>query len=124
MRTPAPCGTETAKRRHKRNNETCPNCPPTRKPLAPCGTYMALKRHRKNGQTCETCTAAVTQRNPTPLPDLIEDITFLLNAGEGEHAIVKATGYTGRANTLRDRLNKSGNQDIANRVFNAWELAA
>jgi len=58
----APCGTKSARRRHRRWDETCAECevtpdPPT--PLRPCGTRAAYERHRSNGeQACEACKAA------------------------------------------------------------------
>jgi len=104
----------------------------------PCGTHAAYKRHKAHGeQACEPCdqarrdydTARRRARGIKPTPtqgvnDLVEDITFLLRCGEGEHAILKATGYHGRANTLRMRLNRYGHHNLAIQIFNQWELAA
>jgi hypothetical protein len=104
----------------------------------PCGTRAAYRRHRAlNQQPCEPCTTANTahsanerrkkgipERTQTTTADLIEDIEFLLKAGEGECAILKATGYQGRTHSLRDRLSKAGRADLGTRIFNGWELAA
>jgi hypothetical protein len=57
-------------------------------------------------------------------PELINEITFLLNAGEGEARILQAVGYVGRNKALRDRLHKANRHDLANRVLNPWDLAA
>jgi hypothetical protein len=66
-----------------------------------------------------------TPYNRTPTPDLIEDITFLLNAGEGEQRILTATGYTGREQALKARLQKHGQTHLYHRITNNhWELAA
>jgi hypothetical protein len=107
------------------------------KTLKPCGTASAYKRHHARGEPVdEACkeahrqedaqrrqTKGITPRIPTP--DLIEDITFLLNAGEGEHAILKATGYTGRHKALKARLQKHGQTHLYHRITNNhWELAA
>lgn len=103
----------------------------------PCGTHAAYKRHLAHREkACEPCHQAhrdycLARRriNGTPpatpgVNNLVEDITFLLSCGEGEHAILKATGYHGRADTLRNRLNKYGHQALVAQVFNQWELAA
>lgn len=106
--------------------------------LAPCGTPAAYKRHLAHGEkACEPCNQARRdcdnerkRRNrpqpkpPYPVASLVEDITFLLSCGEGEHAILKATGYHGRETTLRNRLNRYGHQGLVAQVFNMWELAA
>jgi hypothetical protein len=135
-----PCGTEAARRRHAANNQTCETCGP-RKPRPepqPCGTPAAFQRHRRHGeQPCEPCRAAfraadaakrrkgrTTPRSETNLAELLNEIRFLINAGEGEHRILQATGYEGRAKSLRCRLTKSGHHNIAMQVFNSWELAA
>jgi len=136
-KTLAPCGTIAARRRHKKHGETCEPCTPKPVVLQPCGTPAAYKRHYKNGETpCEPCHEAhlkadetyrrakgVQPTTATLINDLIEDITFLLNAGEGEHHILKATGYTGREKSLQARLQKHGRLDLYNRVIN-YELAA
>ena len=106
--------------------------------LNPCGTQAAYKRHKAHGeQACEPCNQARRDYDTNlrrtkgvkpvityGVTSLIEDITFLLSCGEGEHAILKATGYIGRERTLRMRLNKHGRQDLTAQVFNTWELAA
>lgn len=136
----APCGTEAARRRHHANNQTCDTCGPlkTRPAPQPCGTPAAFQRHKRNNEPiCEPCRAAfraydankrrkgrTKPRNESTTPDLIDEIRFLLNAGEGEHRILTATGYLGREKTLRGRLVKAGHPDLALRVLNSWELAA
>jgi hypothetical protein len=138
----APCGTTAARRRHDKNGEQCPTCGPIKRRPAPqpCGTPAAFQRHKRAGQTpCEPCRVAYRQadaakrrknpantqpRSETNLNDLLNEIRFLLNAGEGEHRILQATGYQGRAKTLRGRLVTAGQQDLAQAVFNSWELAA
>lgn len=54
---PAPCGTQAARKRHTRKNETCTTCDNLRpkRELRPCGTQAARDRHRARGETCETC---------------------------------------------------------------------
>lgn len=106
-------------------------------PLQPCGTPAAYKRHKKRGEpTCGPCKEAnrkestkyrkraTAPRNGSTLDDLLAEIRFLLNAGEGEHRILVATGYVGRAKTLRCRLTKAGHHDLSNQIFYNWELAA
>ena len=133
-----PCGTEAARRRHRKENETCTTCDARfkRPDLKPCGTPAAYSRHKRRGETpCTPCTTAHraadaakrrTKGVPprTTLDDLLTEIRFLLNAGEGEHRIVEAVGYLGRAKSLRTRLVQAGHQDIALQIFNSWELAA
>jgi hypothetical protein len=137
-----PCGTEAARRRHAANNQTCETCGPrkTRPEPQPCGTPAAFQRHRRHGeQPCEPCrvafraydankrrkTPGTTQpRSETNLTELLNEIRFLINAGEGEHRILQATGYEGRAKSLRCRLTKAGHHNLAQAVFNTWELAA
>ena len=56
----APCGTESARRRHRRYEELCAACGvtelgPVAVKLAPCGTDSARRRHRFHGETCEAC---------------------------------------------------------------------
>lgn len=139
---PAPCGTRGAKDRHRRNNETCTTCgtPATRTP-APCGTPGAYRRHLRHGEPIDqACAQAARDKTnnrrrdrrktparaytTTPLQDLIENITFLLNAGEGTGRILQATGYTGREDALRERLRGHGHGHLATRILNPWELAA
>lgn len=108
-------------------------------PVQPCGTPAAWRRHRRrNEEACEPCTQAIRAANrerkrrlygykprPEPTgPALVEELTFLLNAGEGEARILEATGYTGRAPSLRSRLSREGRPDLAARIFTPWELAA
>lgn len=135
--TPAPCGTTTARQRHKRNGETCNECGPERT-LKPCGTVAAAKRHRVHGEKpCDLCLQAERDRseadrrakgskptNTIPTADLIEELRFLLNAGEGEHRILQAVGYAGRAGTLRSRLTQAGEHTLAAQILNPWDLAA
>lgn len=136
--SPAPCGTYTARRRHRRRGETCATCG-NGKELQPCGTYGAYRRHRKAGEdACGPCHAAfleydrerragrgaVAAKPFLPSPVLIEEIRFLLNAGEGQQRIVTAMGYEGRAGVLRDRLYKLGEANLAQSIFAPWELAA
>lgn len=138
----APCGTQAARKRHKRANDTvCDTCWPTRKTpaprtLQPCGTIAAAKRHRYSGEpVCEPCLTAERDRatyerrqrgipERLTLQELIDEARFLLNAGEGEARILQATGYTGRAGTLRARLTQAGHHQLANQILNPWDLAA
>jgi hypothetical protein len=136
----APCGTRAARRRHKDHNETCTTCGPInpRPEPQPCGTPAAYQRHKRHGETpCEPCRTAYRQadaakrRKPTTTPrsetnlnELLTEIRFLLNAGEGEHRLLTATVYQRRAKTLRCRLTKAGQHDLANQIFYNWELAA
>ena len=133
-----PCGTLAARRRHLKDGETCTTCDNRfkRPDPKPCGTPAARSRHLRRGETpCEPCITAHraadaarrrTKGVPprTTLDDLLTEIRFLLNAGEGEHRILQATGYEGRAKSLRTRLTQAGHQDIALQIFNSWELAA
>jgi hypothetical protein len=136
----APCGTPAAIRRHKKHGETCTTCGPItprqpRKPLQPCGTDAAIKRHRyRNEPVCETCKQGDRERGETlrrnkgvpervTIEDLITEIRFLINAGEGEHRILQATGYTGRNNALRTRLAAAGQHQLSAQIF-GWDLAA
>lgn len=102
-------------------------------PLQPCGTRAAYKR----GCRCTPCSearrvydaehrrkAGIKPRDSMTTTEVIQEIEFLLNAGEGEHRILTATGYLGREKTLRGRLVKAGHPDLALRVLNSWELAA
>ena len=50
----APCGTKTARNRHRRRGETCEACKPAPRPVQPCGTAASYKR----GCRCEPCTTA------------------------------------------------------------------
>lgn len=136
----APCGTTQARQRHQRRGETCNECGPINQPrtLRPCGTVAAAKRHRVHGEKpCDACLQAERDRSETdrrakgskpsntiPTADLIEEIRFLLNAGEGEARILSAVGYTGRAGTLRSRLTQAGEHTLAAQIFNPWDLAA
>ena len=105
--------------------------------LQPCGTRAAYDRHTKDGTPyCDPCRQARREYrgqikgkprhniNQTPTKDLLEEIRFLLNAGEGTARILQATGYVGREKALRDRLTKHGHAHLANRILNPWELAA
>jgi hypothetical protein len=143
----APCGTPSAKRRHRNRGETCTTCTTTKpapeprqpKPLQPCGTEAAFKRHQAHGEPpCDTCTdgyrqhareRAQTARRAKGIPerisneDFIAELEFLLNAGEGEKRILEALGYTGRPHTLHQRLYRTKRHDLATRIF-GYELAA
>jgi hypothetical protein len=135
----APCGSTQARQRHKRRGETCNECGPLNqtKELQPCGTVAAAKRHRVHGEKpCPPCLQAERDRseaarrakgskitNTTPFDELIDEIQFLIMCGEGEQRILQATGYTGRAGTLRSRLTQAGQHNLANQVF-GYELAA
>ena len=105
--------------------------------LKPCGTPAAYKRHKRRGEpACDPCRDANREessrqrkqptqpRSESTTPHLIAEIRFLINAGEGEHRILQATGYEGRAKSLRCRLTKAGHHNLAQAVFNTWELAA
>jgi hypothetical protein len=129
MRTEHPCGTDPAYRRHLRRNETCPTCRPNKKPaLKPCGTHAAYKR----GCRCQPCTAAFhtyradhraatgTKQRLTEA-EYIDEIVFLLNCGEGEHAILRALGTSQDA--IERRLHRAKRRDLINRIFE-WKLAA
>ena len=106
------------------------------KTLQPCGTPAAYRRHYDRGEKpCDPCAQAKRDHSQkqrrkegiparTTTPELAAEILFLLNAGEGHHRILTATGYEGRTKNLRDRLVKNGYADPANRIFNTWELAA
>jgi len=136
-RKPAPCGTAQARRRHKRKNETCQACADTLK-LQPCGTPAAYRRHQRANQTpCEPCTDAyraakekqrrrqgIQPRNTLTTDELVHEIRFLLQCGEGEHRILQAIGYAGRWKTLRGRLVQAGYGDVADQVVLPWELVA
>jgi hypothetical protein len=107
MRQLLPCGTVAAERRHRRNNE--PVCDPCR--------HAATKQRRKYFP--ET----TAPRNHLTTPEFIEEVRFLINCGEGEHAILTALGYQGREKTFQGRLRKAGHQDLNIQLF-GWELAA
>ncbi|MDT0412732.1 MULTISPECIES: hypothetical protein [Streptomyces] len=54
----APCGTPSARARHRRYGESCAECrTETTRPyvLAQCGTKTAKARHRRNGESCQAC---------------------------------------------------------------------
>ena len=134
---PAPCGTSPARQRHQRRGETCHVCGPITpvQPPKPCGTPAAVKRHRYHGEpVCETCKQgdrdrAETRRRQNGIPErpttqnIIEEIQFLLSCGEGEHAILKATGYTGKPTALQTRLQRAKRSDLTAQIF-GWDLAA
>lgn len=133
-----PCGTEAARRRHRTSGETCTTCDAKfkRPDLLPCGTPAAFRRHKRRGEDpCEPCTTAhraadAARRRSEGVParttteDLIQEIQFLLNAGEGEHRILTALGYQDRPNTLKSRLYRANRHDLITQIFNTWELAA
>jgi hypothetical protein len=108
MRQLLPCGTVAAERRHRRNKE--PVCDPCRQ--------AATKQRRKYFPEPTT-----TTRNHLTTPEFIEEVRFLINCGEGEHAILTALGYQGREKTFQGRLRKAGHQDLNIQLF-GWELAA
>jgi len=134
----APCGTTQARQRHKRRDETCTECGPINQPkqVKPCGTPAALKRHRyHNDPPCDVCLKADRERaevvrRAKGIPEhitteeLIQELRFLLNAGEGTHRILTATGYKGREHSLRTRLGKAGHHQLAAQILNPWDLAA
>lgn len=137
----AVCGTDSARKRHRRLGETCEACKPAPRKVQPCGTPAAWRRHRRNNETpCQPCTDAIhahdqgrkkrpnkgiyTMGTQPTSAELIQEILFLLNAGEGEARILAATGYTGRAPSLRSRLSRERRNDLAARIFTPWELAA
>lgn len=141
----APCGTRAARRRHRKNNEPCNTChPEKRQTLRPCGTLPAYKRHKAHGeQPCQPCitafrdekrreSAARYRRNhPNPktqntitTEDLINEIRFMLRAGEGTARILQAVGYTGREKALADRLQRAGHSHLTPHITKPWELAA
>lgn len=134
----APCGTEAARRRHRTNNETCTNCPPPTRTNTttrqPCGTPAAYKRGcrctpckdaRREYDVARRLKAGIKPANETMnTAEVINEIEFLLKAGEGEHRIIQALGYVGRENTLLRRLYRAGRNDLATQIFKQWELAA
>jgi hypothetical protein len=144
----APCGTPSAKRRHRNRGETCTTCT-TPKP-APHPTQPQTPptlRHRSgvagwfavclvafeccctDGYRQHARERAQTARRQKGIPerisnaDFIEELEFLLNAGEGEKRILEALGYQGRAHTLHQRLYRTKRHDLATRIF-GYELAA
>lgn len=64
----APCGTKTARNRHRRRNETCEACTPVPRHVQPCGTYSARRRHARNGETCTTCGPIQERGGRAPAP--------------------------------------------------------
>lgn len=98
MRTPQPCGTPAAYKRHYANKE--PVCDP-------CRTAQNIKRTKQRKQT---------PRAPKPsTTETIQEIEHLLMCGEGEHAILKATGY--KPDTLERLLHRAGRKDLIPRIF-------
>ena len=144
-RTPAPCGTWTARRRHARNNQTCETCHAAKAPktvpakpaprqLKPCGTNAAYQRHRRRNEHCETCLTAQRDRDqanrrakgiPPRLTnaEFISELEFLISCGEGEQRILKALGYENRLHALHQRLYRTNRHDLAQQIF-GWDLAA
>ena len=98
------------------------------KPLQPCGTPAAARRHRRRKETLDrACLDAEStdryqrrQKNPRPtIPtntEIIDEVVFLLQCGEGEHAILKALNTTHTA--LHQRLYRAGRTDLNQRLFN------
>lgn len=132
--TLAQCGTPAARKRHNRRGERCTTCTPTKTQGPIHGTNFGWKMHRSKNETpCNPCQAARDEHNtkrrtnnqPSQSTDeLVEEIRFLLNAGEGTARILQATGYTGRESSLHRRLHRHGHNDLASRVLTPWDLAA
>ena len=133
---PAPCGTSPARQRHHRRGETCQVCGPITpvRPPKPCGTPAAVKRHRYRGEpVCDTCkqgerarTSAASQAKGTKRltnAEFIEELTFLINAGEGQHRILTALGYQNKPDALHQRLYRAKRHDLTAQIF-GWDLAA
>jgi hypothetical protein len=105
------------------------------KPLKPCGTLAAYKRHIARKEPVDpdcaeaSRTYAAERRRLTGKPtrvtltetEYIEEIVFLLNCGEGEHAILQALGT--RQDALERRLHRAKRRDLIHRIFE-WKLAA
>ena len=106
-------------------------------PLKPCGTPAAYKRHYTRGEPVdEACRQANneyatnkrrakgSQPRPTTIDaqNVIEEIVFLLNCGEGEHAILQATGR--QPKTIKRLLHRANRADLIPRIFQHWDLAA
>ena len=102
--------------------------------LQPCGTRAAYRRHKNHGepidQACQHARDTYyntlrknprrthTRTRPEPRPtntETIAEIEHLLMCGEGEHAILKATGYT--AQTLERKLHRAGRADLIPRIL-------
>lgn len=120
-----PCGTYTAVRRHRANNETCTACNEPR----PCGTVPAYRQHHRNGETpCQPCNEAnnnknrAGQRRTLTTAELIAEIERLLSYGEGWGAILKASGLAD--DTFKQRMRRAGRRDLNERVFNMEGLVA
>jgi hypothetical protein len=62
----APCGTNAAKNRHRRNGETCETCVPVRRETHPCGTWQSRRRHKRNNETCGVCATTARTVPSTP----------------------------------------------------------
>lgn len=111
--------------------------------LQPCGTYGAAKRHQNRKEDmCDPCREAYNDarreierkrrlakgqipRLPSLKPaDLLAEVQWLLNAGEGEQRILEATLYTGRPEALRQRLWDLKRPDLAAQIFTPWDIAA
>ena len=132
----APCGTAPARQRHKRRGETCTTCGPLQPvhPPKPCGTAAAIKRHRYHSEpVCDVCkqgerarTSAASQAKGTKRltnAEFIEELTFLINAGEGQHRILTALGYQNKPDALHQRLYRAKRHDLTAQIF-GWDLAA
>ena len=94
----------------------------------PCGTLPAYHHHFKTGNpVCQPCRHAYNQyrtrlRNktrpekPPTYAETIAEIERLLRFGEGEHAILKATGYNKEAH--KRLLHRAQRTDLTPRIFN------
>jgi hypothetical protein len=92
------CGTDKGYRAHLKAKE--PTCDPRK-----------MARNERHRQYVNRGEPAITTT------ELAEEIRFLLNAGEGEMAILKATGYQNRPKTLHERLRRNGHTDLNQRMF-------
>lgn len=99
----------------------------------PCGTRASFKR----GCRCEPCAdasraytagyrakAGIRPRTSMTTQEIIHEIEFLLNAGEGTHRIITALGYLGKEQSLKSRLYRAGRTDLTNRILRMEEQAA
>ena len=111
---PMPCGTRAAYKRGCR----CQPC------VTACQEVDRAYRQRVNAAKPPKTTNNWSTRSNISINELVQEIRFLLNAGEGEHRILVATGYLGRERQLKGRLNKAGHHNLTAAIFNQWDLAA
>lgn len=97
-----------------------------------CGTHKGYRKHYRQGEErCRPCVDAFNAYHRTyragrehamTLEELTAEVEWQLSCAQGEHAILRALGYTKNPATLERRLARAKRHDLIPKIFQ-WKAA-